>query len=329
MRCWLHRQPSSGGPAIPRLLQLGDRVTAALAVSPTAMTIASAKAGQQQPDGSSIEAFVRDFYALDARIKFDMSDANYGQNRFTAEIPTTVLARFCEVMRDSGAVSIQLLLQSPQEYTVHATPGGPTYTHYVECSRMSWLVEYRDGTQNCARGLLRATFEEVVPSIDEHGRPCGPTIQIRHMEYTLERNIGRLKWSAAIPISSEDVIATGNGGSSFRKDTKGRNDLAASPALQSQDRMSVSPTKEEDSFTGDLRHSEAGKRKRASTDDATGETSKISANDVRAIDFGKADGDSSTWPEGYTPVLVPVPRKSTGGVSDRAFRILEVRFATA
>lgn len=232
---------------------------------------------------------------------------NECQCRFT-DIPITALARFYEVMRESGASSFQLLLESPREYTVHSSPGGPSYAHYVECSEMTWIVSYSSGCQVFSRGVLRATLDEVIPPVDASGRPTGPTVQIKHMEYTLEHHTEMIKRSALVPKPS--VPPTQSAGSAPRAEN---GQALTSPLTQTF--YTDSPMKAE-SATSPGSDGQSAKRKRTETDNPA--SKRPSGGEVKAIDFA-SQAPSSSWSE----CLVPAPISRMAGLSDRAIRILE------
>jgi hypothetical protein len=230
----------------------------------------------------------------------------------TAEIPVTSLARFYEVMRESGASSFQLLLESPREYTVHTYPNSPTYTRYVECSEMTWIVSYRSGCRVFSRGLLRATLDEVIPMADAAGRPSGPTVQIKHMEYTLEQHTETVERSVLIPKPSTSITQTA---SMVPSDNS---QMTASPFMSYYSELS-SPMKEDTTAFADLgRLTQASKRKRDDTDGTSTSERKKGGSEVKAIDFGKSE------PPAWSEYLGPAPISRMSGLNERAIRILEV-----
>lgn len=207
-------------------------------------------------------------------------------------------------MRDAGANSFQLLLETPRECAVTENLVDLPVGYIVECNDFTWIVGYKSGTQVFSKGVLRAAFVTPLPS--RPGEPRLP-VKIQSMEYIFEHHTDFVKRSAIVGKSMSP--------SSSRSRSTTKVTGAYTPPVIPE---CGSPLK--------LADKKSLKRSRVDleTEPAVSDHSRQS---IKIMDY--ANFPQSPHSTQCREMSLPPPAVGPAGVSDRAMRILEVKSTPA
>lgn len=226
-------------------------------------------------------------------------------------------------MRRSGAISFQLLLESPLEWTLSSSssPDAPISGHIVECDDMTFIVGYASGSTIFSKGVCRAIYQQVVPTTKDGqlvpqaamNQSC---LQLTQLEYAFESHTEMIDRTAI--RSRRDEI----GASSLLKDLD-VNVRNQQPSASMKNPPNGSQLNGRDEDASSETSSSIGpfrpKRETASEVDMTSVTSSPVKRSRRS-EVNNTALNGNEWHE----YMLPKPPVGAPGLCDEAMRVLEV-----